>query len=199
MLTLKSNILFLHFVSVLVCFCSHIEQASSEGSRLLLFCFSCENTGNESLFVGMDWNSLAELSRDPVRDSTGQNSEVLAGLVMKCLRLKEPQDRKQKTCLDKGVVEKFMAYLGWGDQEHRRSQKIWNTNVIFYSNPNICNTTWNFLFCNILNQEILVYLFFQWKTKSKSLDFDLSVWRHMCSAQSGMTAIANCQKLQGIY
>lgn len=38
---------------------------------------------------------MAELSRDPMRGSTGQNSEVSAELFVKCLRGKELQGRKK--------------------------------------------------------------------------------------------------------
>lgn len=44
---------------------------------------------------------------------------------MKCLQLKEPQDRKKKKCLGKATVKKFMACIRWLDQntkDHRRPE-----------------------------------------------------------------------------
>lgn len=65
-----------------------------------------------------------------MKGSTWQNSEVLAGLFVKCLRLKELWDRKKK-CLGKAVLEKFMAYIGWLDQVHKISQNTRNTKIFF--------------------------------------------------------------------
>lgn len=136
---IENTFIFLPFVSVLVSLCSHTEQTSRKGkdySFFLLFFFfpiSCENIGNESLFVGKNWNILAELSRDTVM---GEHRTELRGVSGTVCEISQREgaagQEKKKTCLGKAVVEKFMAYIGWLDQEHKRSQKIRNTKIIFF-------------------------------------------------------------------
>lgn len=93
-LKLKMCILSYSLFLSLLAYSATLNKLALRGMDLFL-CISFENTGNESLFVGKDWNSFTELSRDPRKGSVGHDLEVLAGLFVKYLKLKEPQDRRK--------------------------------------------------------------------------------------------------------
>lgn len=93
-LKLKMCILSYTLFLSLLAYSATSNKLALKGMDLFL-CISFENTGNESLFVGKDWNSFTELSRDPRKGSVGHDLEVLTGLFVKYLKLKEPQDRKK--------------------------------------------------------------------------------------------------------
>lgn len=78
-----------------------------------------------------------------MKGSTGQNSEVSIECLWNAFEGRSCR-AGEKMCLGKAVVEKFMVYIGWLEQEHKN---------IFFSNPNVCIAIWNFLFCNISNQK----------------------------------------------
>lgn len=138
-LTLKTHLFsYPLFLSLLACAATQSKLVGKERTILFFFFFfffpiSCENIGNESLFVGKNWNILGELSRDTVM---GEHRTELRGVSGTVCEISQREgaagQEKKKTCLGKAVVEKFMAYIGWLDQEHKRSQKIRNTKIIFF-------------------------------------------------------------------
>lgn len=79
-----------------------------------------------------------------------------------------------------------MAHIGWLGQEHKRS-------FFFPSNPYFCNTKWNFLFCNILNEKFFFISCCGIHRILSCLD------EHMCFVHLGMASSADFQKLWCIY
>lgn len=136
-LTLKIHLFsYPLFLSWLACAATYDKLTGKEKTPLFFFFpsfssppSSCENTGNESLFVGKDWNILAELSRDPMRGSTEQNSEVSVELFVKCFRGKELQGRRKKVSRQSCDREIYGVYRMAGsgtqniskDQEHKNN------------------------------------------------------------------------------